>query len=192
MQIKDVITGIRNRQFGLLTVVAMVVCIMTAAGLASHAVAGDVTTVPLSPAMAASGAVDVAANSSLSVIGGSVVGAEAGTVIASEDGTSFKAPAQVSTGDQFAVHLTLANKSQSRLDAEITISAPEGLTMSLRGMDGAHGVVQTGPNTWVFSLDGNENDEEPDLAVTVAVGDVVAPGFYGLKCSIEPLGFQGS
>ncbi len=159
---------------------------MVGAGLAQEAIAGDVEIVP-----GATGEVRITASQALTVIGGSVTGADASRIIVSDDATNFMVPAEVYTGDQFTINLALGNKSESPMEAQVTISGPEGISVDVQGKDGVQGVVQTGLKSWVFRLDANESDDEPDLEITLAVSDLAQPGFYSLQCIIEPLAFEG-
>jgi len=125
----------------------------------------------------------------LGVMGGSVTEADAGRVVVSDDGTAFKAPVQANIGDKFNVNLALVNKSDQPLDLQIDISTPSGLTAAIQGNDGASGVVQSDTNSWVFTLAANEDNQTPDLAITIAVDDLIQPGNYVLDCVIEPITF---
>jgi len=132
---------------------------------------------------------DTAVDQTLAVVGGSITGASAGRVIINDNGTAFTAPAEVGTGGQFTVNLPLGNRSDQPLEAQITISNTEGFSLDVKGRDGATGMVRIDTNTWAFKLAANENDQEADLAITVAVSDMTQPGNYLLECLIEPLKF---
>ena len=125
----------------------------------------------------------------LGVIGGSVTEASAGRVIVNDDFTAFKAPVEACIGDQFNVNLALVNRSEQPLELELKIDTPGGLTVDVQGNDGASGVVRTDVNSFAFTLAANEENETPDLAITIAIDDLAQPGNYVLDCVIEPVEF---
>lgn len=169
-------------------VIAALAIIMVSAGVAGAATAGEMEVIP-----DATGEVQVTTGQALAVVGGSITGAESGYVFVNDDQTAFKAPAQVYTGDRFTINLALDNKSQSPMDTQIAISAPEGMSLDVKGKDDVRDVVKVGADIWAFRLEASENeaDDEPDLIITIAIGCSVIPGSYGLKCVIEPLTFEG-
>jgi len=172
-----------------LIVLAAIVLTMAGAGAANGTAADVIEMVSGTSAEGSSGQVNVTADQALGVTGGSVTEANTGRVIINDDGTAFKAPVEVSTGDQFTVNLALVNKSNNPLELQITISSPKGFSLDVESEDGATGAVRIDANTWAFRLDANENDQETDLAITVAVSDMTQPGYYVLDCVIEPLEF---
>ena len=125
----------------------------------------------------------------LGVVGGSVTEASVGRVIVSDDYTAFLAPVEACTGDQYTVRLALVNKSDQPLELELDISTPKGLSVDVQGRDGVTNVVRTDINSFAFTLAASEENETSDLAITVAVDDLIQPGNYTLNCSIEPLRF---
>ena len=125
----------------------------------------------------------------LGITGGSVSEAHAGRVIVSKDSAVFKAPVQACIGDQFKVNLALVNRSELPLELELDINTPEGFSVDVQGNDGVSGVVRIDINTFVFTLAANEDNETPDLNITIAVGDLTHPGNYVLDCAIEPVRF---
>ncbi len=125
----------------------------------------------------------------LGVAGGSVTEIKNGRVIVNDDGTAFKAPVGASIGDQFKVNLALANNSNQPFDLELDIDTPEGFSVDVKGNDGVTDVVRTDINTFVFTLAASEDNENPDLAITVAIDDLTQPGNYTLDCTIEPVRF---
>jgi hypothetical protein len=173
-------TGKRHLRRRVWVVLAAIVLTIASAGAAGQAMAGDT-----------SGDIAINAGQALGVAGGTVSGASAGRVIVGDDGISFQAPVEVFTGDRFTVNLALVNRSQQPLDLQATMTAPSGFTLDIAAADGATGAVRLGPNSWAFTIDPAESDYEPDLAVTIAVSDVITPGFYNLECVIEPLTFPG-
>ena len=180
-------SGKRHPGRNLIIALVTTFLVMAGVGAAVQAAGGDVKVVPGVPGDGKA-EVKVASSQALAVVAGSVAGAK-GRVFTNEDGTAFKAPAEVCTGDRYTINLALANRSNSPIDAQITVSSPEEFTVDVRGKNAAKGLVRTGPNTWAFGLDANESDEMPDLAIRVAVSDVAQPGNYGLQCVIEPLMF---
>ena len=82
-----------------------------------------------------------------------IVGADADLMTVSDDGTGFTAAAEINTGDSFEVHLALLNESNSELNGELTLIAPDGITFRVaRANDVVPSVVRTGPFTWRFRL----------------------------------------
>ena len=159
------------------------------AGVAGPAVADNIGQLVDTDGEGVAANVAATVEQALRVMGGSVTEADAGRVIVSDDGTAFKAPVQANIGDKFNVNLALVNKSDQPLDLQIDISTPSGLTATIQGNDGASGVVQSDINSWVFTLAANEGNQTPDLAITIAVDDLVQPGSYVLDCVIEPVTF---
>lgn len=166
---------------------------MAGVGAVGQAIAADVQIEPppADDAPVSAGEIKVTSVQALSVVGGSVSGAEAGYVFVNEDNTTFKAPAQVYTGDKFTINLALANKSESQMDTQITVSAPEGMSVDVEGNDGVKGVVRFGADKWAFRLDADDSDDEPDLIITISVSGSMSPSYYCLHCLIEPLSFEG-
>jgi len=159
------------------------------AGAAGPAVADNVGQLMDSDGEGTAANVATTVEQALGVMGGSVTEADAGRVIVSDDGTAFKAPVQANIGDKFNINLALVNKSDQPLDLQIDIDTPGGLTATIQGNDGASGVVQSDINSWVFTLAANEGNETTDLAITIAVDDLIQPGNYVLDCVIEPVTF---
>ena len=124
----------------------------------------------------------------LGIAGGSVT-EKNGRVIVNDDGTAFKAPVEASIGDQFKVNLALVNNSNQPFDLELDIDTPEGFSVDVQGNDGVTDVVRTDINTFVFTLAASEDNETPDLAITVAIDDLTQPGNYVLDFVIEPVKF---
>jgi len=187
----NITTGTKKRHTlrTCLIVLAAIVLTMVGAGAANGTAADVIEMVSGTSAEGSSGQVNVTADQALGVTGGSVTEANTGRVIINDDGTAFKAPVEVSTGDQFTVNLALVNKSNNPLELQITISSPKGFSLDVESEDGATGAVRIDANTWAFRLDANENDQETDLAITVAVSTITQPGYYVLDCVIEPLEF---
>lgn len=167
-----------NRKF--YSILVAIMLIMAGTGVAGQAMAGN-----------AIGDMDITASQALTVISGSVTGVDSGCVIVDDDGFSFKAPAQVYTGDRFSINLALGNRSNSPLELEIRIEATPGFSIDIRARDGASGAIRMGMDTWVVTIGAGEADEIEDLAVTISVSDTIQPGFYNLGCVIEPLRISG-
>ena len=159
---------------------------MAGAGVAGPAVAEHLDDLP---GISETSTVVTTVEQALGVAGGSVTDIKNGRVIVSDDGTAFLAPVQASIGDQFNINLALINKSDQPLDLELDISVPKGLSVDVQGNDSATGVVQSNINTWIFTLAANEDNQTPDLTITVAIDDLTQPGNYVLDCVIEPVKF---
>jgi len=167
----------------------MVVLAMACATIASPAIADRVNTFSDMPRGDRTSSVVTTVEQALGVAGGSVTEIQNGRVIVNDDGTAFLAPVQACTGGQYTVNLALVNRSDSPLELQLDISTPEGFSVDVQGNDGATGVVRSNINTWAFTLAANEDNQTPDLAITVAVDDLTQPGNYVLDCAIEPLRF---
>ena len=187
----NIATGTKKRHTLRISLIALAAIVLTMAGAgAANGTAADVIEkISGTSAEGSSGQVNVTADQALGVTGGSVTGANAGRVIVNDEGTTFKAPVEVSTGDKFTVNLALVNKSNNPLEFQITISSPKDFSLDVESEDGATGAVRIDANTWAFRLGANEDDEETDLAITVAVSAITQPGYYVLDCVIEPLEF---
>lgn len=183
----SVVKGNRRLTGKALAVLVLLLIVMAAAGVAREVVAGNLkeTTPAFSPQN--SPAIAATPEQALRVAGGLVTGARAGCVIVDDERTVFKAPAQVCTGDRFTVHLALVNESNRVIGCQMCLSLPEGFSAHVRGYDGVIGVVPVGLNTWAFPIASHERDEEPDLAIAVAVDSTAKPGNYSIGCAIEPL-----
>ena len=147
--------------------------------------AGAATGVVLSGGV--SGTATITASQSLLVSGGAIpdADADASLVTVADDGTGFHAAAEVNTGDDFRVYLALANESDQALSGELTLIAPDGITLDADGADDiVDDVVQTGPFTWNFRLPPT-NDSATDLKIKVALADDMPPGFYAVDGSLK-------
>jgi len=119
------------------------------------------------------------------VAGTSVSGADRALVTVEDNGTAFTASAEVNTGDQFNVNLALANLSGAELVGELTLVAPEGITLDVvEGGDVIPNAVRTGPFNWKFRMNPSDNPST-DLVVTVALADDMPPGFYSIDGTMK-------
>ena len=77
----------------------------------------------------------------------------------SDDGTGFTAAATVNTGDWYVFMLPLGNNSKVDLIAELAMSIPMGLGVSVQEKAGSYvrNVVRTGPATWQFDVKAEAN-----------------------------------
>ena len=120
--------------------------------------------------------------------GTGVTGADASLVTVQDDGTAFQAAAEINTGDMFTVHLHLANLSAAELTGEVTLVAPDGITLSMQRADEViPDVVRTGPFTWKFRMipSGTPPNGITDLRINVALADDMPPGFYAVDGHIK-------
>jgi len=128
-------------------VIAVALIVTTGGAAVGVILAGQVT-----------GTISTTASQALVVRTGSVSGGavDAGLFTMSDNGTAFTAAAEVHTGDQYNVNLTLANHSNTELIGDLTLVAPDGITLSVAGAGNTvAGPVQTkGPNpsVWKFKL----------------------------------------
>lgn len=106
-------------------------------------------------------------------------------VTVEDNGTAFTASAEVHTGDQFNVNLALANLSGQELTGELTLVAPEGITLAVtEAADVIPNAVRTGPFNWKFRMNASDN-ATTDLVITVALADDMPPGFYSIDGTIK-------
>ena len=167
------------------------ILVMLGAGLTGQAVAGNLSDikVPVAPGTGVIGEADVTTSQALTIIDGSVTGANAGRVIINDDNTAFIAPAEVYTGDRFAINLALGNDSENPVEAQITVLTPDGISVKVKGSDDVSGVVRCGPDSWALRMKANQGNEDADLIVIVSVSDVIPAGDYTIRCTIEPITF---
>ncbi len=116
--------------------------------------------------------------------------ADKGIVTISDDGTQFHAGAEVNTGDDYEVDVSLSNLSNDELNGDLSLVGPEGITISV-DKDGAgdlvEDVVQTGPFNWRFRLDSDDSgsSSSTDMVITVALADDLPPGFYAIDGTLK-------
>lgn len=135
---------------------------------------------------AVTGESTAAVNQALYIIDGKVIGASRGMFQIEDHGTAFRTAAEVFVGDSYKVSIALGNRSAQIVTGEISIEAPEGFGFEIEGRDGVTGVTRTGENTWAFTLAAGEEDETPDLIITVSLSDTIKPGAYTPKVTITP------
>ncbi|MBI2916534.1 MAG: hypothetical protein HYY01_00945 [Chloroflexi bacterium] len=158
-------------------VVAMALILSTAGAAVGVVLAGRVT-----------GSIGATVGQALVVrlnAGTSVTGAPRSLVTVEDDGTAFAASAELFTGDQFNVNLALANLSGQELTGELTLVAPEGITLAVtEAGDVLANAVRTGPFNWKFRMNASDN-ATTDLVITVALADDMPPGFYYVDGTIK-------
>lgn len=116
--------------------------------------------------------------------------ADKGIVTISDDGTQFHAGAEVNTGDDYEVNVSLSNLSNDELSGELSLVGPEGITLSV-DKDGSgdvvEDVVQTGPFNWKFRLKSDDagSSTSTDMVITVALADDLPPGFYAIDGKLK-------
>ena len=112
--------------------------------------------------------------------GTAITGADEGLVFVEDDETAFHAAAELNTGDDFDVALSVANLSDDELTGELTLIAPDGITMDVAKAADAitDDIIQTGPFTWKFKLPANDAPADTDMTITIALADDMPPGFY--------------
>ena len=111
--------------------------------------------------------------------GTAITGADEGLVFVEDDETAFHAAAELNTGDDFDVELSVANLSDDDLTGELTLIAPDGITMDVVKAGAiADDIIQTGPFTWKFKLPVNDDPATTDMTITIALADDMPPGFY--------------
>ncbi len=117
--------------------------------------------------------------------GTSISNADRSLVTVSDDGTRFTASAEINTGDEFLVNLSLANLSNAELTGDLTLLAPEGITLSVDSAgDMTQDAVRTGPFEWKFRMPVSDN-ATTDLVIHVALADDMPPGFYAIDGSLK-------
>lgn len=167
--------------------VGMVLILATSGAATGVVLAGNVT-----------GAVTATASQSLLILQNSgtyISGANKSLITVNDSGTGFHAAAEIHTGDEFKVHLALSNGSNQPLNGELTLTAPDGITLSADGMSASStppgdmdgDVVRTGPFTWIYRLnpDAIGHPTSTDLVITVAMADDLPPGFYSIDGTLK-------
>ena len=118
--------------------------------------------------------------------GTTVSGADEGLVFVEDDGTGFHAAAEINTGDDYEVELSVSNLSDDELTGELTLTAPDGITLDVEKAGAiTDDILQSGPSTWKFKLPVNDADATTDMKITVALADDTPPGFYSIDGTIE-------
>ena len=107
-----------------------------------------------------------------------------------DNGASFAIHFEANNGDIVTVFIPLKNEAASAQDivVQFTMGQAPGLTMSIvsDGMGVHDDVVNIGPGTWVFTLDGDANGTPHGILLTVAIEDSQTPGFYELAGVFTP------
>ncbi|MBI2917796.1 MAG: hypothetical protein HYY01_07345 [Chloroflexi bacterium] len=136
-------------------------------------------------AQAAVGDANLVVSQALLVLSGNVTGASEAVFTVSDDGTSFSTAASAWTGSRYHINIALGNRSDSTLVADLTVDAPEGLSIRVAGADGVTGVAPFGEKTWKLVVAPTESDHTPDLTITVKVSETMPPGFYTIKMNLD-------
>lgn len=126
--------------------------------------------------------------------GTNITGADRSLITAKDDLTAFTAAAEINTGDEFDVNLALRNDSNAELTGELTLVAPDGITLSVdEAGDAVANIVRTGPFTWKFRLnpivDPSTALDDTDLTITVALADDMLPGFYSIDGTLKQVAY---
>ncbi len=120
--------------------------------------------------------------------------------IVGDDRTSFRAAAEVDTGDVFLIMLPLKNASDQDLVAELTVTVPDGIEVEVIGSDEESGsaadhtrhVTHSGWNTWNFCVsrlaDMYTGDWRDSIGIVVGADDNLKPGFYTIEAVLEQIG----
>ncbi len=140
-------------------------------------------------AQAATGEANLTVSQSLVVLGGNVTGASDAVFALSDDGTAFSTAASTWTGGRYAVNISLGNKLDKALTADLTVDAPQGIRVGVSGADGVAAVARMSDKTWKLVVSPNESDSIPDLSITVTVGETMAPGSYSMKMGLEQVAY---
>jgi hypothetical protein len=91
-----------------------------------------------------------------------------------DDGTAFSASAEISSGDQVALMLTLKNRGQRAIAGQLTLTAGTGLSFEVYSPSDSflRDVIRLGPSTWQFVVNPDFADQHLDyLYIVIAASD---------------------
>jgi len=145
------------------------------------------------------GEVNVAVSQPLMVESPSIPGLPSGRAwfgAASNEGTQFSAAAQLYQGESAVIEVPIINKAEVDHVVEITITAPVlsvpsganaadySINLEVEGSGDIIDVVRIGPYKWKCTTpatsQGTASSPFDGIEITVALGDMVPPGYYEL------------
>jgi len=119
--------------------------------------------------------------------------------IVSDDQTSFRAGAEIDTGDCYIIQLPLKNASEQDLSAELTIDIPDCIEVEVFGSDEESDssddhtlyVTRVGYGVWNFRVsymaEFEDSDFSDSVGIVVCADDDCAPGFYMLNATLTQI-----
>jgi hypothetical protein len=150
------------------------------------------------------GEVNVSVSQPLQVESPSIPGLPAGRAwfgAASDDGTQFSAAAQLYQGESATIEVPIVNQAAVNHVVEITVIAPiltvptggnpadYSINLDVDGSGSITDVVRVGPYTWKCTTpaesQGRESTPFDGIELTVALGDMVPPGYYELTGQMQ-------
>ncbi len=158
------------------------------------------------------GEVNVAVSQPLQVERPDVTGIPTGRAwfgAVSDEGTEFSAAVQLYQGEDAVIEVPIINRAEVDHVVEIIVTAPVlpvpsggnpsdySINLNVRGSGAINDVVQVGPYKWKCTVDseagGRSNPSTPPafdgLKITVALGDMVPPGFYEISGQIQVVAY---
>ncbi len=150
------------------------------------------------------GEVNVAVSQPLMVENPSIPGLPTGRAwfgAASDEGTQFSAAAQLYQGESATIEVPIINKAEVDHVVEITVVAPVlsvppggnpadySINLEVEGSGAITDVVRIGPYKWKCTApsvsQGTASLPFDGIEITVALGDMVPPGYYELTGQIQ-------
>jgi hypothetical protein len=150
------------------------------------------------------GEVNVAVSQPLMVENPSIPGLPSGRAwfgAASDEGTQFSAAAQLYQGESAVIEVPIINKAEVDHVVEITITAPVlsvpsganpadySINLEVEGSGDITDVVRIGPYKWKCTApatsQGTGSSPFDGIEITVALGDMVPPGYYELTGQMQ-------
>ena len=135
----------------------------------------------------ATGLVGLVVTAPLRLIDAATAGPDGTLVALNDEGTGFTAAGTAHVGGRHVLELAVGNMIENPVFAIIEIQSTDRVRFDVTGSDGAQ-IAASGPGRWLMRVDGLENDNQPDISVTMRVATNAAPGYYSYNISITPVG----
>lgn len=119
----------------------------------------------------------------------------------SDTGTEFSAAVQLYQGESVTIKVPVRNNAEVDHVAEIIVTAPVlpvppgghasdyQITLDVTGSGVIDDVVRVGPYKWKCTVDatsqGTDNPPVDGIKITIALGDMVPPGYYEISGQIQ-------
>ncbi|MCD6452901.1 MAG: DUF11 domain-containing protein [Dehalococcoidales bacterium] len=119
--------------------------------------------------------------------------------IVGDDAASFRAGAEVDTGDVYLIKLPLKNASQQDMAAELTLTLPQSIEAEVFGsdeessssVDHTFNMTRVGNSKWDFRVshlaDMVTSDWRDSIGIVIGVDDDCPPGFYMIDATVEQI-----
>jgi hypothetical protein len=176
----------------------MVILVLSLIAVGAGAAAGTVL------AGTVDGEVNVSVSQPLQVQSPSMPGLPSGRAwfgAASDEGTQFSAAAQLYQGESVVIEVPIINQAEVAHVVEITVTAPiltvptgaspsdYSINLDVDGSGVIADVVRIGPYKWKCttpaSSQGRDSSPLDGIKLTVALGDMVPPGYYELTGQLQ-------